>query len=133
VYFGDTKTIAAGITAHSRKGLSAVIGIIFFAILIHFSFYYTCLHIHVLPDGKIIIHSHVTPDRARGPDHPNHSHNSSQLIFIKATGLVSHNALISFTVILSIATSSIIYFLFIKSCNEFEEIFFYSHKRAPPC
>ena len=58
-----------------------------------------CLHIHVLPDGRVIVHSHASPFQDDGTTGTPHSHTKADFLLFYSIAII---ALIFYAIVLSI-------------------------------
>ena len=86
-----------------QRLVDAVIIALIFAILPYFVCYYLYLHIHTLPDGRVVVHSHATPENEDNRGRPNHSHSNSEIIFFNAFGLAFDKAIIATIIVVIIS------------------------------
>ena len=112
--------------------VTAFAAITLIAISIHIFSYYASLHVHILPDGRIIFHSHVIPEDDNNKGKANHSHSKSELIFINALGLKLNRAIVSILITIVIAYILIYILSSEKLRINRDETWFNNTCRAPP-
>jgi hypothetical protein len=71
-YFEKNKFIAAGLLS-----FIVFISLVFPVTTCYFG------HIHVLPNGEVICHSHIMPYSGNKQDETNHSHSNKELLFLQ--------------------------------------------------
>ena len=116
----------------SKWSVNGIIITILIAISIHFIFYFIGLHVHTLPDGKIVVHSHAIPSKEDNQGQTNHSHSNSEFILINALGSTFNRAIIPI-IIAVIIPHILIFILFLEKfrINRDETRLNISY-RAPP-
>ncbi len=115
-----------------KCSVNGIIITILIAISIHFIFYYDTLHTHILPDGRIVVHSHAMPREEGNQGQTNHSHSNSEFILINALGLTLNRAIIP-SIITVIITHILIFILFLEKFRiNRDETRLNISSRAPP-
>ncbi len=61
-----------------------------------------CLHIHVLPDGRIIVHSHISPFHNDETSGTQHSHSKADFLLFYSIAII---ALVFYAIVLAILYS----------------------------
>ncbi|HCK99055.1 MAG TPA: hypothetical protein DHW42_02975 [Candidatus Marinimicrobia bacterium] len=68
----------------SAKIFKTIAVILALVLSICFAYNYLFIHIHVLEDGYVVVHSHPINDPVSRPSQANHSHSRSEIQFIHA-------------------------------------------------
>lgn len=93
------------------------------------------MHIHILPNGEVIVHSHPLPRPEKKGDDPggsNHAHSDTEFALIKAINNIFRH--LTFSILLILFLTLIVYFIssVYKERHGFSAYLYCNSYRAPP-
>jgi len=85
-----------------------MVSLIIFSLFLYFISFNFSLHIHTLPDGRVIFHSHPIPAGDDKNDNSSHSHTNAEFTLFNAAGSALSKIIITADSVLIILCSTVI-------------------------